>query len=427
VSTRRPLYGWLTAQAISLTGTRLSMIALPWFVLTTTGSATKTGLVALFEMLPLVLLKVMGGPLIDRVGPRRVAIVCDLASLVVIGAIPLLHALDLLPFALFLGLVGLAGAFRGPGDAAKQAMIPQLVRRAGVPTERATGLSGTVERSASMLGAALAGGLIAWVGAAHALIIDAASFGVSAAVLAWSTVALRAPARPSVAEPAEEAPYLRQLKAGWDHLRSDRLLFGIAAMVAVTNLFDIAYVSVLMPVWADEYGAGAGVLGLVFAVWSGSSALGSVCAAAWASRLPRYPLYLAGFLICGAPRFAVFAWDSPMWAVVLVVVSGGFASGFLNPIISAVIFERIPSSLVGRVSSLITSMAFALMPFGGVLAGGLVALWGFPAAMLTIGAAYSVVTILPALHPMWRQLDRRPEPEEREDVIRSEPSAVPNV
>ena len=50
------------------------MIALPFFVLTTTGSPEKTGLVALAEMLPLVVLKVLGGPIIDRVGARRVAI-----------------------------------------------------------------------------------------------------------------------------------------------------------------------------------------------------------------------------------------------------------------------------------------------------------------------------------------------------------------
>ena len=79
MSARTPLYGWLTAEAISLTGTRVSMVALPWFVLTTTGSATKTGLVALAEMLPLVVLKVLGGPVIDRVGARRVAITCDAA------------------------------------------------------------------------------------------------------------------------------------------------------------------------------------------------------------------------------------------------------------------------------------------------------------------------------------------------------------
>ena len=77
---RTALYGWLTSEAISLTGTRVSMIALPWFVLTTTGSATQTGLVALAELVPLVLLKVLGGPVIDRVGARRVSVTCDLAS-----------------------------------------------------------------------------------------------------------------------------------------------------------------------------------------------------------------------------------------------------------------------------------------------------------------------------------------------------------
>ncbi|MFL6003205.1 MAG: MFS transporter, partial [Nocardioides sp.] len=88
---RTPLYGWLTSEAISITGTRVSMIALPWFVLTTTGSASKTGLVALAEMLPLVILKVLGGPIIDRIGARRVSITCDLLSVLVVGSIPLLY------------------------------------------------------------------------------------------------------------------------------------------------------------------------------------------------------------------------------------------------------------------------------------------------------------------------------------------------
>ena len=100
------------------------MIALPFFVLTTTGSPEKTGLVAVAEMLPLVVLKVLGGPIIDRVGARRVAITCDWGSLAVVGAIPFLHDAGLLSFAGFLALVAVAGALRGPGDAAKAAMTP---------------------------------------------------------------------------------------------------------------------------------------------------------------------------------------------------------------------------------------------------------------------------------------------------------------
>ena len=173
VSSRKPLYGWLTAEALSITGTRVSMIALPWFVLTTTGSATQTGLVALAEMLPMVLLKVLGGPIIDKLGARRISITCDLLSVLVIGSIPLLYAAGHLSFPGFLVLVAMAGALRGPGDSAKHAMVPALVEHAGVPMERATGLASMVERSASMLGAAFAGVLIAVVGPANALIIDA--------------------------------------------------------------------------------------------------------------------------------------------------------------------------------------------------------------------------------------------------------------
>src|SRR3954453_17649122 len=88
---RVPLYGWLTAECISLLGTRVSMIAIPWLVLTTTGSATRTGLVAFAESTPMVVLKGFGGPLVDRVGPRRMAITVDALSFVVVGLIPLLH------------------------------------------------------------------------------------------------------------------------------------------------------------------------------------------------------------------------------------------------------------------------------------------------------------------------------------------------
>jgi MFS family permease len=408
-ASRRPLYGWLTAEAVSLTGTRVSMLALPYFVLVTTDSPLKTGLVALAEMLPLVLLKVLGGPIIDKVGPRRVSITCDLGSLVVVGAIPLLYDAGLLPFGAFLALVACAGALRGPGDAGKSAIVPSVVAAARVPMERATGLHATVERTATMLGALFAGGLIALVGAANALLVDAASFGVSAAVLAWATTSLRRPAATAATEDEPEGPtYLVQLREGWDFLRGDRVLLGIAVMVALTNLLDTAYASVLMPVWAREWGGGPAALGLVFAVFGGTSALGAAGAAAWAVRLPRYKTYLIAFLVCGSPRFFVMAWDNPLWMVLGIAAVSGFGSGFINPVLGAVIYERIPTPLVGRVSSLTTALCFALMPLGGLLGGGLVSGFGLTVAMLACGAAYFLVTMLPAADPKWREMDDRP-------------------
>ena len=410
---RLPLRGWLLAEAISLTGTRVSMVAIPWFVLTTTGSATQTGLVAFAEMAPLVALKALAGPLVDRVGARRVAIGADLGSFVAVGLVPLLHLAGLLSFPVLLGLVAVAGALRGPGDGAKHAMIPALVEHADVPTERATGLASTIERTASMAGAALAGVLIALMGPTAALTLDAASFLLSAAVLLATTRPLARPADTGPAGAAgqdapPEAPYLHRLREGWQFLRRDPLLLGLSLMVAATNLLDQAYVSVLVPVWARETGGGAAAIGTLFAVFSGAAIVGALLASAFATRLPRYTTYLVAFLVCGSPRFVVLALESPLWVVLATAVVSGFGAGFINPVLGAVIFERIPAHLVGRVSALNSALCWSLIPFGGLVGGLLVGGVGMAGAMLVCGAAYFAATMLPAVQPQWREMDRRP-------------------
>src|SRR3954465_11043699 len=124
MSRRAALYGFLVSEAVSLTGTRVSMIAVPWLVLTTTGSASRTGLAAFAEMLPYVVTKALAGPLVDRVGPRPICVGADVISVGVVGAIPLLHAARLLTFPALLALVACAGLVRGPGDGARDAMVP---------------------------------------------------------------------------------------------------------------------------------------------------------------------------------------------------------------------------------------------------------------------------------------------------------------
>ena len=410
MTARRSLHGWLTAETISLTGTRISMIAIPLLVLAETGSATRTGLVACAEALPLVLLKVLAGPVIDQVGARRVAIACDAGSVLVVGSVPLLYDAGRLTFPALVALVAVAGALRGPGDAAKQALVPRLVAETGVPMERATGLGSTVERSASMLGAAAAGMLVAVVGPANALLVDAVSFALSAAVLAW---AFPSTSRATITEPVDRAAdsdsYVHRLREGWRFLRSDRVLLGITVMVALTNLLDAAWITVLLPVWAIESGSGARV-GLMLAVFSAAATLGAVCAARWAERLPRYRVYLIAFLIAGAPRFVVMAIDSRMWVVLVVGAAAGFSAGFINPVLGAVIFERIPEPLVGRVSSLTTALCWSLIPLGGLAAGLLIGGVGLSPALLACGVAYFLVTTLPALDPRWREIDRHPAP-----------------
>lgn len=412
---RVPLYGWLTAELVSLCGTRLSMIAIPWLVLTTTGSAALTGLAGFAEMAPYVLARAGSGPLIDRIGGRRVGVLCDAVSMLLVALVPILRAFGLLPLPALLTLVALLGLFRGPGDAAKHALVPDIVDVAAVPLERVTGLASAAERLAATTGAALAGVLVAAVGPANALLLDAGSFGVAGLL-----IALTAPRRVHTdVDGADDAAlsYLARLRSGWRFLRRDKVLVAITVMLAVTNLLDMAFAVVLVPVWARDGGHGADTVGLLFAVFSAASVAGAVLSAAVGHRLPRFLTYLVAFLVTGAPRFVVLALDVPVWSVLAVAVAAGFASGFLNPILGAVVFERIPRPMMGRVTSLTTSLCWLGMPLGGVAGGLLVGAAGLVPALLACATAYLVATMLPAVQPQWREIDRgspasasRPEP-----------------
>jgi MFS family permease len=402
MSGRRSFYWLVTAEVFSLSGTRLSMIAIPWLVLTMTGDAVLTGIVAFAEMAPYVVAKALGGPLLDRRGARRISIIGDFASVLVVAVVPVLDHFGLLAVPTLIPLVALLGVLRGPADAAKQAMIPGVAREAKLPLERVTGVMGTIERLASTIGAGAAGALVAAIGPAQALAFNAVCLGCAAVVLFIGT-------RPSGRVTAQvQHGYGRQLREGFDFLRADAVLVGIAVMVALTNFIDQAYGAVLVPVWAVESGQGAAVLGLVFAVFSGFSILGSVVATAFAERLPRLAVYIGAFVLVGLPRFAAFALGAPLWAIFIVLAVGGFSSGFLNPILSAVILERIPENLVGRVSSLVTASAWALMPFGGIVGGALIVSVGLEATLWLAGALYLAITLAPLGIRSFRGFSRRP-------------------
>ncbi|MEU9367132.1 MFS transporter [Streptomyces avermitilis] len=417
----RPLGGVLAAMAVSLAGTRVSAVALPWFVLVTTGSATQTGLVAFCEMTPYVAVKAFTGPLVDRIGSRAVSWTTDLASAIAAAAVPLFHALDLLSFPLLLALVAMIGAVRGPGDLAKEVMVPEAAERGRVPLERAAGLAGVTERLASTIGPAAGGSLVALLGPMTGLVVNAGCFALVSLI-----IGLALPR--GIGHAVEEAPsqagetgpgYWRRFGEGFTFLRGELLLLTVIVMVGVTNLLDAGFTTVLMPVWAKESGNGPTAIGLMGSVMGAAAVAGSLIAAVAAHRLRRRVVFFTGFLLAGAPRFLILASNAPMGAVLAVFAVSGFGSGFLNPVLGAILFERVPRRMLGRVNALGDSLAWAGIPFGGLIAGAAVASVGLAPVLLASGAVYFLTTNLTGLRPEWREMDRvggrgapKPQPEE---------------
>lgn len=211
-----------------------------------------------------------------------------------------------------------------------------------------------------------------------------------------------APARAGDSEPG----YWRRFGEGFTFLRGELLLLVVIVMVGVTNLLDAGFSTVLVPVWAKESGNGPTAIGLMSSVTGATAVVGSLIAAAAAHRLRRRLVFFTGFLLAGAPRFLILAFDAPLWAVLAVFAVSGSGSGFLNPVLGAVLFERVPRRMLGRVNALGDSLAWAGIPLGGLIAGAAVASVGLAPVLLTAGAAYFLTTNLAGLRPEWREMDR---------------------
>jgi MFS family permease len=405
----RPLIALGVGAGISLIGTRLTMIALPWLVLVTTGSPGRTGIIGFAEMAPYVLAQALGGPLTDRLGARRISIAADLFSAMSLAVIPILHAANTLSFGVLVVLVALTGLTRGPGDGAKETLLPGVAEMVGARMERVMGAADGINRLASVVGPLAAAGLVVWLGPAPALGFDAASFLVCAA-LVWLGVPRGVlPVHASVEvedEPeAVDESYLQQLKSGASFLRRDGLLRAIVVMVAITNLLDQAGSVVLLPVWARNTGGGVGAIGVVGASLASAAVIGSVAAAVYGHRLPRRLAFTVAYLVGGAPRYLVLALHAPLVVVAVVYFVGGLGIGLINPILGAVQVERIPRAMRGRVISLIGSLTWGLIPLGGLLGGALVESTGLYVSLVVVGVAYFLATTLPALRPEWTQMD----------------------
>ncbi|MGV3491857.1 MAG: MFS transporter [Devosia sp.] len=400
---RAPFIAFAVSEVLSISGTRLSTIAIPWLVLTTTGSPVLTGIVAFAELLPYVIVRALAGPLIDRLGAKPLSVASEAASVIAVALIPLLAAFNMLHVELLIPIVVVMGILRGPASAAKMAMVPDIAASAGLPLVRVTGVSGMVERLATTVGVGVAGGLIALIGAGPALLVNAATFALAAAIVQFGI-----PATPRAKPEGQGASYFADLAEGFGFLRRDAVLVGIIIMVAITNLLDQAGSTVMLPVWIIESGSDAAMLGLIFAAFTGASIGGAAIATMVGERLPRLVVYVVAFMLCGLPRFAVFALGAPLPVIFAVMIIGGFASGFLNPILQAVIFERIPKPLVGRVSALVFALCWTLMPFGGIVGGLLVSGLGLNTALWIVGIAYFAATLMPLAIRSFREFGRAP-------------------
>jgi MFS family permease len=382
------ILGVVAAQGCVLTAHRMLVIAVPWLVLTSTGSAAETGLVVMCQAAPYVAAQVLAGPLLDRVRPQRVSAVGDLISA---ASMVVLAVSGTPPVWLLMTMLAVVGGADGPAVAAKRLLLRQATQDAGQPFVRGTSAATFVERGATTGGPALAGLLITTDGGGRVLWLSAGLIAV-AALIAPSI-------RARLARDDGDSHYWRRLRAGSTFLCHERSLRSLTVMFMVTNLLDQALLTILLPMWALVGGHSATDLGLTFSAFGGA-ATGAALAASWlAGKLPRRAMYLAGFVATVA-RFVVLAAAAPLPTVVTVFLIAGLGSGIGNPIVEAVQLELIPETLCGRVQALVAAWAWLGIPVGGVV-GAVMLHAGLGLALWWCGGAYLAAILYPGWRVAW--------------------------
>jgi MFS family permease len=416
---RLPLGALYAANAISSIGDVLTLLAIPWFVLQTTGSVAQTSVTAFCSLAAITLSAFFGSAAVDRLGYVRASVLSDLLSAVSVALIPLLYATVGLPFWALLALVFLAGLLTTPGGTARGALVPDLAQLARARMERVTAATDGVNRVARFIGAPLAGVLIVVIGTSNLLWLDAASFVVSA-LLIGLLVPTRA-AAPAARETQAKGDgntadargdagatggYRARLGEGVGFIRRDPVVLSIVAAVMVTNLLDAGLSSVLMPAYIRQVFGSAVVLGSMVAAFGGAAFLGTVAFGAIGHRLPRRLTLGISFTLGGAPRFWTLALVPIAPLLVAVSAFAGFCLGPVNPLLDTVQYERIPAALRARVFGAITAGAMLGTPLGALLAGGLATWLGLPATLLVFGLVYLLATGSLLVNPALRGMEK---------------------
>ena len=400
---RFPLISLLTANAISLVGNVLSAIAIPWFVLQTTGSATQTGITGFFTILPVVLAGLFGGTLVDRLGYKRTSVIADIASGVTTALIPLLYFTIGLEFWQLMVLVFLGALLDAPGSTARNALLPELAELARMPIERATSLIHIIERGSRLIGAPLSGLLIALMGTENVLWLNAASFFISAGIIAV-TIQVHQTAQPE--EEQKSGNYFGELQEGLRFIVNDKLMLAIVIMIMVTNFMDAVFSGVVQPVFVKQVYGKALDLGLLIAANGGGAVIGALIFSAIGPRLPRHAVFVFGFVLTSL-RFFLYAAYPPLWVTLIFVVLFSMGAGPLNPILGAVEFERIPKNMRGRVGGAISAGAWSAMPLGMLIGGVLTERLGVHPMLIGLGVVYFITTLSMAFIPAMKEMNRR--------------------
>lgn len=404
------------ASTVSQFGTYVTTLALQvLIVVDLDGSATDVGLVGSARWLPYLVFGLLAGVLADRLRRRPVLVATDLGRAVLLGLIPLLAWGEQLTIPVLMAFMIAFGLLSLMNDAAHQSFLPQLV-----PRSLLTPANARLEQSATAAqasGPVLAGGLVSWLGAPVAVLVDAASYLISGVLTATIRVADPKPAPDRSSPPS----IVREAKEGLAWVYGHRMLRPLALTTHGWFLFSSMLGTIYVPFLLLKLGLSALAVGITF----GLAGLGGLVGSSLSTRIAGrrgISATIAGSRLLEAVGFALLALapvstgGTSEWLTWAMVGAGqflfGFGLGAEGPVEMSYRQSITPDRLQGRMNSTMRSLNRAAIvvgaPAGGLLADAL----GYRPALWigVIGLALAAVALGISPFRYARPEDQAPRP-----------------
>jgi len=381
----RPLAALLAAEVISTTGSQMTSLALPWFVLVSTGSAKQMSFVLAGSIAGYALFGIPSGAVLAALGSRRTMLIADAACAPLTALIPILHWTGHLSLGLLVAIAFVLGVLATPYLSAQRVIVPELLGEETEPVVRANALFQGAARISMLAGPVLAGLLIGFIGAPAVLLVDAATF-----VVAFLLVLAFVPARGEAPPAGEDQP--SGILRGVRYLAHDRLLrTWTTAFVIGDGSFRVIFAAIPVLV-VRHYEANARLAGILFACWG----LGAVCGNVASYRLGARGRGLR-FVALASPIQALPLWllalPVPSWAPAVGLIASGVSNGLLNPTINSLYTLRPPPALRPNVMTASTTASVSGAPLALLVAAPLFSAWGVR-PVLALAVAGQMVAVL---------------------------------
>ena len=352
-------------QAFSLFGSALVQFALIWHLTQKTGSATVLATASLFGMLPQVLLGPIAGTIVDRGNRRLIMILSD--SLIAISTLLLAYlfwsgAAEIWHIYVALTIRSAGGAFHYPAMASSTSlMVPDK------HLSRVAGANQTLQGLISIVAPPVGALLVAAMSTQNILMIDVITAIMGVTPLLFFTI----PQPPRKAEQtATQTSFLKDLGAGFKYMASWPGLLMLGLLATVLN-FLLAPLTALMPLLVTKYfKLGALELGSLDSFFGIGMIAGGITLGVWGGFKKRIVTSLSGIILTSFSILAIAgAPSNAFWMVVAAMAFMGFMMPMVNGPIHALFQSVVEPEMQGRVMSLISSVAQAMMPIGFILAG----------------------------------------------------------